>query len=126
MFDVADQEVIFFSVHDRDSNPAPCDFLSERLTSELGRPSSVGLRSDKRPSGPGSIRPFFLLLGFFAGFHTTAASGSGRGRTAASFPVRDSLSRSALFVVAPFLSAIIFFGSHFYFDDRDIIFGLQL
>ena len=25
----------------------------ERLTSELGRPSSVGLRSDKRPSGPG-------------------------------------------------------------------------
>ena len=67
--------------------------MSERLTPELGRPSSEVKRSDKRPSGPGfeSLRlDFWAIPGrppalsrrvdctwtFFAGFYTTAASGS--------------------------------------------------
>ena len=67
--------------------------MSERLTSEQGRPSSEVKRSDKRPSGPGfeSLRlDFWAIPGrppalsrhldctwtFFAGFYTTAASGS--------------------------------------------------
>ena len=51
-------------MHDRGSNPAPDDFLSERLTSELGRPGLVVKRSDKRPSGPGcdSLRLDFWAI----------------------------------------------------------------
>ena len=77
----------------RGLNPAPPGLLSERKPTEPGRPSSVGLRSDKRPSGPGfeSLRlDFWAIPGrppalsrrldctwtFFAGFYTTAASGS--------------------------------------------------
>ena len=40
-------------MHERESNPAPYDFLSERLTSELGRPSSEVKRSDKKSKGAG-------------------------------------------------------------------------
>ena len=51
-------------MHDRDSNPAPSDFLSERKPTELGRPSSEVKRSDKRPSGPGfeSLRLDFRAI----------------------------------------------------------------